>query len=112
MPVTSNRKITITFENDIEYSQAFDAIQNGSSPGAIDVVGLIAGANTITVPSGSTGATIIPPSTNTETMTLKGVSGDTGIALALTSPTSIALATVTTFVITAGGVISLKIIWS
>jgi len=112
MPVTSNRKVTITFENDIEYSQEFSAIQNSASPGAIDVVALVVGANTITVPTGATGATIIPPATNTETMTLKGVSGDTGIALALTSPTSIGLATVTSFVITAGGTITLKIIWS
>lgn len=112
MPVTSNRKITIAFSNDIEFSQEFASVQNGTSPGSIQVYELTTGANTITVPDGATGATIIPPSTNTETITLKGISGDTGIALALTSPTSLGLATVTSFVLTVGGDVVLKIIWS
>ena len=112
MPVTSNRKVTITFENDIEYSQEFESVQNGSSPGAIDVVALVAGPNTITVPTGATGATIIFPLTNTSQPTLKGIAGDTGIALALTSPTSIGLATVTSFVINVVTDVTVKIIWS
>lgn len=45
---------------------------------------LAAGANTITVPSNSTGCVIKLPSTNTSVTTLKGVAGDTGIAIGKT----------------------------
>lgn len=52
-------------------------------------VSLSVGANTVTVPSGATCAMIVPPNAATPvpnpvyggTLTLKGVTGDTGVAL-------------------------------
>lgn len=45
----------------------------------------------ITVPTGATAMLIIPPSSNAGTITLKGVTGDTGVALSKTLPSAIAL---------------------
>lgn len=45
----------------------------------------------ITVPASSTAMLIIPPSTNVGAITLKGVTGDTGVKLHQTKPTCIAL---------------------
>ncbi|HEY3526487.1 MAG TPA: hypothetical protein VGK47_09840, partial [Nitrososphaeraceae archaeon] len=67
------------------------------------------GDNTITPPSGGTpkGVLIQPPANNATSITLKGISGDTGISLHLTNPTYIALASPTaTFVLTTGAAIS------
>lgn len=52
---------------------------------------LVTGANTIAVPAAATVAVFIPPAGNTQTLTLKGVSGDTGVRLHKTFPTPIAL---------------------
>lgn len=84
-----------------------------SSNGLVDSVALSSGANTITTPTGTfTHVLILPPSGNAQTMTLKGVSGDTGIALSLTKPSLVSLASVSSFVITAGGTISgLILVW-
>lgn len=106
MSVTSDRSIAITFTGDVEYSQTFEASTNATGSGQIQLINLSSGANTITVPSGAVAVTIIPPTANAVTMTLKGVSGDTGIALALTAPCSLSLSSVSTFVITAGGTIT------
>lgn len=50
---------------------------------------LASGFNTVTVPQlpVPVGVIIIPPSTNTQTVTLKGITGDTGIRLHKTAPT-------------------------
>ena len=45
---------------------------------------LQSGANTITIPANSSGVVVKLPSTNTAITTLKGVTGDTGIALGKT----------------------------
>lgn len=65
---------------------------------------LSAGANTITIPSGATCVMITPPSGNTQALTLKGVSGDTGIAISKTKPTLLSFDTPpANFVINAAG---------
>lgn len=46
---------------------------------------------TVTPPAAATAVVIIPPSTNAGTITLKGVTGDTGIVLSKTQPTVLAL---------------------
>lgn len=112
MSVTANRSVTITFTGDVEYSQEFTAVTNSSSPGMNEILALASGANTITPPAGSTAVTIIPPATNAVTLTLKGVTGDTGVALALTSPTTIGLAGVTAFCLTAGSTVTVRLIFS
>jgi len=117
MSVTSNRTVTVSFTGALVSTIAEAAAASTVSPGSITVYTLSAGANNITPPTGGTtpkAATIVPPVGNTNTMTLKGVTGDTGIAMHLTDPAVITLATtVTTFCITAGGTITgLRIIWS
>lgn len=106
MAVTSNRKTTIVLTGDVTASHVISAAANTTSPGSIEIISLASGANTITVPTGGTvpkAVTIIPPTGNQDTLTLKGVTGDTGIALHLTDPFTLSLATtVTDFCITAG----------
>jgi hypothetical protein len=106
MAATSNRKTTIILTGDVSATHVISAAANVTSPAAVEIKSLASGANTITVPTGGTvpkAVTIIPPTGNQDTLTLKGVTGDTGIALHLTDPFTISLATsVTTFVITAG----------
>lgn len=70
------------------------------------LVGLSSGANTITVPTGTTLVIIIPPTTNTETITLKGVSGDTGRQISKTKPTILAWETGSDFVLTTSAAIA------
>ena len=61
-----------------------------------------AGSNTITVPSGTTQVLIVFDTANAVVATLKGVGGDTGIALNLTGPVVIPVASsVTTFILSA-----------
>jgi hypothetical protein len=66
------------------------------------------------VPSstGVTGVTIIPSSSNTLSLTLKGVAGDSGISLAKSSPSSIGLYQQSTFVLSAGGSIDVRLIYT
>jgi len=68
-----------------------------------EIRNLTSGNNTITVPTGgssvATGCLIIPPSGNTNTVTLKGVNGDTGISLHRTNPTFVGLNAVSSFVL-------------
>jgi hypothetical protein len=58
--------------------------------------------------------TIVPPASNVVTLTLKGVTGDTGVPLHLTDPTSFAFpSTSTTFVLTTNAIMTgLRLFWS
>lgn len=117
MSVTAVRQILVEFSEDVIASNTFSAANNTSSPGQMDIVTLASGANTITPPTGGstpTACTIIPPSTNTDTIILKGVTGDTGVSLHKTDPTSIGLNSPTgTFVLTAGAQIAgVRLVWS
>lgn len=70
-------------------------------------VTLASGANTITVPSWASVCIIDPPSNNTQTLTLKGVTGDTGVPISETEATLLNFTTPpANFVITAGGALS------
>ena len=117
MAVTANRSLTITLTGDVTYNQSFSAAANSSSPGQIDILTLSSGSNTITPPAGGTtpkACTFIPPSGNTETVTLKGVTGDTGVVLHKTDPAVISLNSPTsTFVLTASAQIAgVRLIWT
>lgn len=118
MAVTSERIVTVRFSGDVIADYQYEAASNAVAPGAVSIYTLAAGFNTITLPTGGStprGATIIPPDDNTETLTLKGVTGDTGIALHKTDPTVITFDTVppASIGLTAGGTITgLRIIWS
>lgn len=117
MAVASARTQTITYTGDVQGSETVTAAANAASPGSVTLHTLASGANTITAPTGGStpvAATIVPPAGNVLSLTLKGVTGDTGVGLHLTDPTTIALsATTTTFCLTAGGTITgLRIYWS
>lgn len=82
-------------------------IASSAAVGQITSINLNTGANTITIPTGATAAVIYPPSTNIYSLTLKGVTGDTGIPINRTMWSVLSLdPTATTFVLTAGGAIS------
>ncbi len=115
MTVSSTRRIINRFLDDLGELTLQSVVEatNADSVAAETIEDLEAGANTITVPTGAVGVTIILPSENTETLTLKGVSGDTGIALALTAPVSLSLSSVASFVLTAGDAIEgVRFVWS
>lgn len=116
MAVTSSRVSTISFTGDVLGTQYISATANTDSPGMIQHTTLASGANTITPPTGVVvvSATLIPPSGNTQSITLKGVSGDTGIRLHNTDHTTISLHSSTaTFVLTAGAeIVDFRIIYT
>lgn len=117
MSVTSTRFTQITFTEDVTGTEKIVAASNTSSAGSITRHTLAAGANTITVPTSGavpTCATIIPPEANTQSITLKGVTGDTGIRIHNTDHTALAIdSSATTFCLTAAGTVTgLLIIWS
>lgn len=117
MPVTAKRAITIQFSVGISASNTFQAADNTASPAQIEVKQLASGPNTITPPTSGVTAkavTILPPSGNLTVITLKGVAGDTGVAIHLTDPTTIGLNSPSaTFVLNAAALIDgVRLIWT
>jgi hypothetical protein len=116
LAVTSTRVTTITYTGGPAGTETISAAQNVASPGQISIYTLSAGFASITFPTGGTtvvAATIVPPPGNTQTITLKGITGDTGILLHPTDPTTIALGAGAAFGLTAGGTITgLQIYWT
>jgi|SRR6516162_1078026 hypothetical protein len=117
MAVNATRVVTITYSGDIQGTDTLSAAANAVSPGSVTVHTLTVGDNTITVPTGGStvkGATIVPPAGNAQTITLKGVGGDTGIALSKLDPTSLGFDTApVNFILNAGGTINLlRILWT
>lgn len=118
MSVTSNRNVQVEFSGDISFGLIQSALANTVSPGEAEVQTLVSGANTISVPVVSgivvTALTIIPPAGNTALMTLKGITGDTGIPLHLTDPTSIALDTTFGSLVlnAAADIVGVRLVWS
>ncbi len=118
MAVTATRKITITFSGDIVATEQLSAASYATSPAQIQIIVLANGANTITPPASvmpTKAVTIIPPAGNAISITLKGVTGDTGVLLHLTDPSSFGLGSSTaTFVLTAGSAFTnpIRLIWT
>lgn len=113
MAVNSSRSIAIRNTGDVVSNQTFSAADNATAPGDIDLVALTTGANTITFPTGYKGATIIMPAGNTTLVTLKGVTGDTGVPLHKTDPSSIGLdSSGTSFCLTAAADMNVRILWT
>ena len=110
MAVTAARSTTITYASDVVATHIINAASSAASPGSVEIKTLASGANTITPPTGGStpvSVTCVPPAGNTQTITLKGVTGDTGFLMHLTDPFTLTLATgTTTFVLTAGGTIT------
>jgi hypothetical protein len=117
MSVTGSRSVSFSFSGDVVLpTEAVPAVNNQASPGAISLVSLATGANTITVPTGGatpTGCTIVKPSGNTVQITLKGVTGDTGVLLHKSDPDSISIdSSMTTFCLTAASAVNVRLIWT
>jgi len=99
MAITSNRQIVITQTAPFVASWTFPAGANANAPGDVQIYTLSTTNNTINFPTGGavvSGITIVPPVGNSASITLKGVAGDTGIAIHRTDPTSIAFDTTNT----------------
>lgn len=117
MSVTATRTQTIVYTGDVTGTETVSAASNAASPGAIELKTLASGLNTITVPTGGStvvSCTVIPPTGNAISITLKGVTGDTGVRLHNTDPTTIAIdSSVTTFVLTTGAIVTgVRLIWT
>lgn len=112
MSIASNRRVINQFSGDYDLTAVNAAAENDTSPGSIFDYSLSSGNNTITPPTGAVGGTLIMPSGNTVLITLKGVNGDTGVALHKTDPTSLGLNTNSAFVLSAASTVDIKIIWS
>jgi hypothetical protein len=83
---------------------------SGLPPGSFT---LAAGFNSIPVPATALGVTIVPPPGSTNTKTLKGVTGDTGIGVDPASPIVLKFtaAQIANIGITSGGVETLTLLW-
>lgn len=118
MAATSTRIITITYTGEVVGSEIISAEPNASSPASITIHSLTTNTNTITLPTGGStvrAATIVPPTGNTQTITLKGTTTDTGLIVSSSNPTSIAFGTTppTSIILNAGNVIEgLRIFWT
>lgn len=117
MATAATRKSIITYSGDFDHVERVGpTTSNAASPGQIDIRTLAIGANTITPPVGATpkSVTIMPPSGNTATITLKGVTGDTGVVMSPTEYAQISLNSPTaTFVLTASAEIAgVRLAWA
>lgn len=95
MSTTATRVTTITYSGAVTGVQTISAASNAASPGSTQIINLASGANTINAPTGGStpvSLTIQPPVGNVVTLTLKGVTGDTGIPLHLTDSCTVSLA--------------------
>jgi hypothetical protein len=86
--ITAVVKNYINFSGDQSQELIYDSGDLTSSPSYQQIVTLAIGNNTITVPdvTGFTvhGLAIVPPAANLVELTIKGVNGDTGLALSST----------------------------
>lgn len=115
MAISSTRTVNVTYSGQgLNANNSFAAADNAASPAQQTYTNLSSGANTITVPTGATACTIIPPAGNTTSITLKGVSGDTGTRIHNTDPTTIAIdSSVVNFVLTAAaGINGVFLAWT
>lgn len=113
----ATRKVVIVYSGDVDGEQVIAAADNVSSPAMVELKTLASGANTITVPTAGTvptAVTIVPPTDNATALTLKGVTGDTGVRIHDTDPTTIALDdSVATFCLTAADIVTgVRLYWS
>lgn len=118
MAVTATRVLTITLTGDVTGTETIAAASNTVSPGSVTIQALASGFNSITVPLSTgvvvTAVTIVPPTGNSTSITLKGLTGDTGLRIHNTDPTTIAIDPTTLAIgLTAGAIIQgVRFFWS
>ncbi len=107
---------TVTWDGESDPSSRFTptVVQNINSPCDKNTFPLASGANVVTTAAGTAGIKFVPPTTNVVSVTLKGISGDTGIPLLPNAPFEFYFATpgVNTFVLLAGGTIQDCVLFS
>lgn len=105
---------------DQQLAQIFDAeLWNPNTPANIQTLNLTTGANTISASNCPSiaqagGVVLIPPNPNSVTITLKGVTGDTGVPLSTNAPTvwTFANPPPTSFVLTTSSTIAgMRFLW-
>ena len=116
MAITASYTINLALSVDQILNLAFSSAANAGSPFQEQLLTTASGANTLTAPTGGStpvALIIIPPAGNVTALTLKGVTGDTGVVLHLTNPFIVSLAaSFTTCVLTTGGIITgLRLVW-
>ena len=85
---------------------------NAASPVKHEVLTTVNGANTLTPPTGALYCVLIPPAGSVIAKTLKGVTGDTGVPLALASSMFLALpAAAGAFVLATNGIENIDVYW-
>lgn len=88
------------------------SIPVGTGVDATNTYSAINGFQALTVPTGTTAVLIIPVAGNTQTLTLKGVTGDTGIAIDKLNPTVVSLGVGASNIgITTGGSTGFTVVW-
>ena len=96
-------------------TEAYRAVlANSNSPIQNELKNLASGVNTITVPTTAGGVIMQPLTSNTFTITLKGIAGDTGVLLAKTAPSILTFDNPppATFVLTTSGIINgFRFVW-
>lgn len=109
--ITGGYSINPFFTGETDFADTFSAEENDSSPGEIHSIDLAIGANTIVVNDHSVAVVIIPTIDNVSILTLKGIAGDTGIILNPTRPSIVSLDTVTSFVLNASAITTVRFIF-
>jgi len=117
MAVLATRITTIVFTGDVTGTETIPAASNALSPGSVEIKTLASGFNTITAPTGGsvpTACTIVPPVGNTVSIIIKGVTGDTGLRLHNTDPTTIAVdpTTLTIGLTAVSQIIGVRLYWT
>jgi len=117
MAITTVSTLRAVFSGDPALSgTGIEASQTNSNAVAIGAAytSLASGANTITKPTANTviGVWIIPAAGNTTSLTVKGVTSDTGVRIHDTYGAFLYLDTsVATFCLTAGAATTVKLVW-
>lgn len=110
--VTTNTTVTLSGDGFGGAPLFSESVQNlsGNSPGS---AALVTGFNSIAVPATALGVTIVPPPGSAVTLTLKGITGDTGIPIDPANSTRLkwTAGQVATLGIAAGANVTVALVW-
>lgn len=96
MSIQSQFNVQLIFTEDLLYSQQYSSLTSTTSPAQVITTTLVSGTTAIVIPAGAQGFGIIPPVANTTAfLTLKGVTGDTGVPLGTSNPSVFGIKTTT-----------------
>lgn len=111
MSKAATATVAVTVQGDGLNTTDYDVLQNAAAVAPTSAT-LSAGNNTITLPSGTLRVKVKPVPGNAVSLTLKGVAGDTGLPLNPGEPSYVSFLTGTTsFVLNAGGTVTVSLVW-